>query len=109
MDTEDGVTTDEVETPSQETDLLDYNLMDENGNPLPLDSNGNPIRIASDNERSTTHSPQGSPMGFESDEDMNDNTERQRSAQESLTERLHVNGLKMRQIINRDPVQTPDP
>jgi hypothetical protein len=36
---------------------------------------------------------------------MVDNVEQQLTAQESLTERLHVHGLRMRQSINRDPVQ----
>ncbi len=37
---------------------------------------------------------------------MDGNVEQQLSAQESLTDRLHFNGSKMRQIINRDPVQS---
>jgi hypothetical protein len=44
-------------------------------------------------------------MALDSDEEMVENVEQQLSAQEALTERLHVNGLRMRQIIIRDPVQ----
>ena len=106
MHPEDEETTnDKVDTPIG-SDLTDYNFIDENGNPLPLDPNGNPIQHTGDNEQSTKRSPLGSRMALQSDEDMDGNAEQQLSAHESLTDRLHFNGSKMRQIINRDPVQS---
>ena len=57
MHPEDGETTnDKVDTPIG-SDLTDYNFIDENGNPLPLDPNGNPIQHTGDNEQSTKRSP----------------------------------------------------
>jgi hypothetical protein len=48
---------DKVGTPIG-SDLVDYNfIIDENGNPLPLDPNGNLIQNTSDNEQSTKRSP----------------------------------------------------
>ncbi len=68
-------TTDKVDTPIG-SDLVDYNYLDENGDPLPPDPNGNPIQNTGDNEQSTKRSPLGSPMALDSDEDMGGNVER---------------------------------
>jgi hypothetical protein len=84
MQPEDEVTTDDkVGTPIG-SDLVDYNLIDENGNQLPLDPNGNPIQNTGDNEQTTKRSPSESPMALDSDEEMVRMLSNNNSARKSL-------------------------